>query len=56
MIKQGFSLCSTEERSLVSMAEVMYNYALLLDTLRKMISKTTEIYEPGCSDLDILAS
>lgn len=35
MIKQGFSSCSTDERSVVSKAEVMYDYALLLDTLRK---------------------
>lgn len=56
MIKQGLSSGSIEERSVVSMAQVMYNYALLLDTLRKKISTTTEIHEPGCSDLDILAS
>lgn len=35
MITQGLSSCSTEEKSVVSMAEVMYDYALLLDTLRK---------------------
>lgn len=51
MIKQGFNSCSTDERSVVSKAEGMYDYALLLDTLRKKISKPTEIHEPGSSQI-----
>lgn len=56
MIKQGLSSCSTEERSVISTAEVMYGYALLLDTLGKKNPMTTEIRMPGCSQIWILAS
>lgn len=51
MIKEGLSSCSTEKRSAVSIAEVTYDYALLIDTLRKIIFTTIEIHQPGCSEI-----